>query len=72
MSKISHSNSLSTKSFCSSMLRVTVQCGEDSATFPLYINGQWVTNLSLSFIPELYNYQITDTGQASWFTTDIK
>ena len=54
------------------MLRVVVQCGSDSATFPLYLNGQWLSNLSLPFIPEQYRYQITNTDQASWFTTDIR
>ena len=54
------------------MLRVTVQCGTDSSTFPLYLNGQWVSNLSLAFTPDQYSYQITNTAQASWFTTDIK
>ena len=54
------------------MLRLTIQCGMDSTTFPIYINGTWIRNISLSFIPEYYKYEISNEDQARWFTTEIK
>ena len=54
------------------MLRLTIQCGMDSTTFPIYINGTWLRNISLSFIPEFYKYDVSDDNQAKWFTTEIK
>ena len=54
------------------MVRLTIQCGMDSTTFPIYINGTWIRNISLSFIPEFYKYEIPDDTQSSWFTTEIK
>ena len=54
------------------MLRLTIQCGMDSTTFPIYINGTWLRNISLSFIPEFYKYDVPDDKQARWFTTEIK
>ena len=54
------------------MLRLTIQCGMDSTTFPIYINGTWIRNISLSFVPEFYKYEIPDETQSSWFTTETK
>ena len=54
------------------MVRLTIQCGMDSTTFPIYINGTWIRNISLSFIPEFYKYEIPDEAQSAWFTTEIK
>ena len=56
------------------MLDFTVQCGEDSQTFPIYINGQWVVNVTLSAVPHLYRYEIleTMTSQALYYTSNIR
>ena len=56
----------------SNMVRLTIQCGMDSTTFPIYINGTWIRNISMSFVPEFYKYEIPDDTQSSWFTTEIK
>lgn len=56
----------------SNMVRLTIQCGMDSTTFPIYINGTWIRNISMSFVPEFYKYEIPDDSQSSWFTTEIK
>ena len=54
------------------MVRLTIQCGMDSSTFPIYINGTWIRNISMSFVPEFYKYEIPDEAQSNWFTTEIK
>ena len=56
------------------MVDFTVQCGEDSQSFPIYINGQWVVNLTLSAVPHLYRYEIlsTMTEQALFYTSYIR
>ena len=50
-------------------MQFTLQCGDDSQTYALYINGHWVVNITLAAVPVLYRYEILMPNQAQWFTT---
>ena len=54
------------------MLQFTLECGSDSQTYPLYINGRWVVNTTMSAVPNLYRYENLIPVQSQYFTTYTK
>ena len=56
------------------MLDFTVQCGTDSQTFPIYIKGQWVVNVTLTAVPVQYKYEIFTSmkDQALYYTSNLR
>lgn len=54
------------------MMHFTLQCGSDSQTYPLYVNGLWIVNITLSTPPVMYKYDNLMISQAEFYTVYIR